>query len=127
LPWSLLLVPGWRDLIDRPLHEIVAAQWSTTTRLLLDDLAQLPPGSWTVANYEALVAAPDAEIRRLCAAHSLAWDSVLPQALPLSSYTVSNPDPTKWQRYAAEIDAVLPLIEAQARRAERLAQRTTHT
>ncbi len=54
LPWSLLLVPGWRDLLGQPLHEIVATQWNTTTRLLLDDLEQLPPDSWTVANYEAL-------------------------------------------------------------------------
>ena len=127
LPWSLLLVPGWRDLLGQPLHKIVATQWNTTTRLLLDDLEQLPPGSWTVANYEAVVADPAAEIRRLCAANDLAWDRVLPQALPLSSYTVSTPDPTKWQRYAAEIDAVLPLIDAQARRAERLALRTSQT
>ena len=126
LPWSLLLVPGWRDLLGQPLHEIVATQWNTTTRLLLDDLEQLPPGSWTVANYEALVADPAAEIRRLCAANDLAWDRVLPQALPLSSYTVSTPDPTKWQRYAAEIDAVLPRIAAQANRAERLAARSSH-
>ena len=127
LPWSLLLVPGWRGLLGHPLHEIVATQWNTTTRLLLDDLEQLPPGTWTVANYEALVADPAAEIRRLCAANDLAWDSFLPQALPLSSYTVSTPDPTKWQRYAAEIDAVLPLIDAQARRAERLAHRSLQT
>ena len=127
LPWSLLLVPGWRELHGRPLHEIVAAQWSTTTQLLLDDLEQLPSGSWSVANYEALVADPDAEIRRLCAANFMAWDSVLPQVLPLSSYTVSTPDPTKWQRFAAEIESVMPLIDAQARRAERLVQRSPHS
>jgi len=80
-----------------------------------------------VANYEAFVANPTGEIRRLCAANDLAWDTVLPQALPLSSYTVSTPDPAKWQRYAAEIDAVLPTIDAQARRAERLAFRTLQT
>ena len=74
---------------------------------LHDDLERLPSGSWTVAKYEAFVANPDAEIRRLCAANELAWDSILPQELPLSSYTVSTPDPTKWQRYAAEIDAVI--------------------
>jgi Sulfotransferase family/Aspartyl/Asparaginyl beta-hydroxylase len=127
LPWSLLLVPGWRDLLGQPLHQVVAAQWNTTTGLLLDDLEQLPPGCWTAANYEALVANPAAEIRRLCAANDLAWDTTLPQALPLSSYTVSTPDPAKWQRYAAEIDAVLPMIDAQARRAERLALRTLQT
>ena len=126
LPWSLLLVPGWRDLLGKPLHQVVAAQWNTTTRQLLDDLEQLPSGSWTAASYDALVADPEAEIRRLCAANDLAWDSVLPQALPLSSYTVSTPDPTKWQRYVAEIDAVLPIIAAQANRAERLAARSSH-
>jgi hypothetical protein len=127
LPWSLLLVPGWRELVGQPLHRIVAAQWNTATRVLLDDLEQLPPGSWTVASYVALVSDPDAEIRRLCAANSLGWDSVLPRALPLSSYTVSAPDPTKWQRFAAEIDDVWPIIDEQARRAERLAERSLHS
>jgi len=127
LPWSMLLVPGWRDLLGQPLHQVVAAQWNTTTGLLLDDLEQLPPGSWTVANYEAFVANPDLEIRRLCAANYLVWDSVLPQTLPLSGYTVSTPDPAKWQQKAAEIDAVLPMIDAQARRAERLALRSLQT
>jgi hypothetical protein len=124
LPWSLLLVPGWRDLLGQPLHHVVAAQWNATTQILLDDLEKLPAGSWTVADYAALVADPDAEVRRLCAASNLAWDSVLPQTLPLSSYTVSNPDPTKWRRHAAEIDAVMPIIDAQARRAERLVRRS---
>lgn len=31
--WSLLLIPGWRDLINKPLAEIVATQWEMTTRL----------------------------------------------------------------------------------------------
>jgi len=40
LPWSLVLVPGWRNLIGSSLHTIVATQWRTMTRLLLDDLEQ---------------------------------------------------------------------------------------
>lgn len=127
LPWSLLLVPGWRELIGRPLPEVVAAQWNATTQVLLDDLERLPQGTWSVAHYEALVADPNAEIGRLCAAHGLGWDQVLPQALPLSSYTVSTPDPAKWQRFAAEIDSVLPAIAAQANRAERVAARARHS
>jgi len=127
LPWSLLLVPGWRDLVGQPLPHIVAAQWERTTRILLDDLEQLPAGSWTVAQYDALVSDPHTEIRRLCAANGLGWDSVLPQTLPLSSYTVSAPDPAKWQRFATEIASVLPLISAQTGRAERLAARSTHS
>jgi hypothetical protein len=121
LPWSLLLVPGWRDLIGQPLNRIVAAQWSTTTRLLLDDLQQLPEDRWIVARYEPLVSEPEAEIRRLCDAVSLDWDRTFDRKLPLSRYTVSPPDPQKWRRHAAEIEAVLPLIEAQSTRARLLA------
>ena len=37
--WSLLLVPGWRALAGKPVAEIAARQWATTTDILLDDLA----------------------------------------------------------------------------------------
>jgi hypothetical protein len=123
LAWSLLLVPGWRELIGQPLHKIVAAQWQTTTRLLLDDLEQLPADRWTVARYDALVSDPEAEIRRLCQAASLDWDRAFDRQLPLSRYTVSPPDAAKWQRHAAEIEAVLPLIDDQVNRAGLLAAR----
>jgi hypothetical protein len=126
LPWSLLLVPGWRELAGKPLAQIVAAQWHATTELLLDDLERLPAGRWSVASYAELVRDPNAEIGRLCAANGLRWDRMLPQALPLSSYTVSTPDPDKWQRFAAEIESVLPSIAAQASRAERFAARARH-
>ena len=42
LPWSLVLVPGWRELIGRPLPVVVAHQWARTTNILLDDLSQVP-------------------------------------------------------------------------------------
>ncbi len=122
LPWSLLLVPGWRRGIGHSLHTIVAHQWNTMTRLLLDDLERLPAERWTVARYDALVADPQAEVRRLCAAVGYEWDRTL-DALPLSKYTVSPPDPAKWRRLASRIDAVLPTIQEQAKRAERVAAR----
>ena len=120
--WSLLLVPGWRELIGRPLHEIVAAQWNAATRLLLDDLEALPAERRTIARYDALVADPAAEIRRLCAATGLDWDEA-ELALRLSRYTVSAPDADKWRRHAAEIEAVLPSLAEQVARAERFAAR----
>ena len=117
-------MPGWHDLLGKPLQQVVAAQWNTTSRLLVDDLEQLPPGSWTAASYEAFVAQPEAEVRRLCDFNSLPWDRTLPQVLPLSSYTVSAPDPDKWQRYAALIDEVWPQVRDQAKRAELLLDRS---
>ncbi|HKS58363.1 MAG TPA: sulfotransferase, partial [Steroidobacteraceae bacterium] len=114
-PWSLLLVPGWRELIGRPLHEIVATQWNTATRLLLDDLEALPADRITIVRYDTLVADPAAEIRRLCAATGLDWDEPA-LALRLSKYTVSPPSADKWRRHAAEIEAVLPSLADKWRR-----------
>lgn len=119
LPWSLLLVPGWRDLIGRPLPEIVAAQWNTTTRILLDDLEALPPGRCHVARYDALLADPAAEVGRLCAELGFDWDRPLDGALPLSRYTVTEPAPDKWRRHADLINQVLPGLQPVLARAER--------
>jgi hypothetical protein len=120
--WSLLLVPGWRELIGRPVHEIVAAQWKVTTRLLLDDLQTLPVERCTIARYDALLADPTAEIDRLCAATALDWDEA-GIALPLSKYTLSPPDANKWRRHEAEIESVLPSLAEQVARAESFAAR----
>jgi uncharacterized protein (TIGR03032 family) len=65
-PWSLLLVPGWRELAGRDLHEIVAEQWARTTETVLDDLEQLPPERWCVADWKALSNDPKHEVERLC-------------------------------------------------------------
>jgi len=74
-PWSLLLVPGWRDLAGRPLAEIAATQWATTTRVLLDDLEQLPPERWCVADFAALVSDGEGQLRRLAEFLGLEWQA----------------------------------------------------
>lgn len=115
LPWSMLLVPGWRELHGRPLPEIVARQWAATTTTLVADLAALPPERVRKISYEAFLAAPLAEMRRLCAGLGLAWDRDLAD-LPLSPTTVSRPGPEKWRRHEAEIEMVAPVFaQAEAR------------
>ena len=123
LPWSLLLVPGWRDLIGRPLREIVAAQWETTTRILLDDLEALPPERCHVARYGALLENPGAEVGRLCRELGLEWDQPLAGALPLSRYTVSAPEVGKWRRHADWIEPMLASRQATIERAAQFARR----
>ncbi len=123
LPWSLLLIPGWHELIGRPLEKIVATQWEVTTRLLLDDLQGLPPGRCHIAQYAALVAHPTEEVARLCAALELEWDQSLPGALPLSRFTVSAPDADKWRRHAAAFAPELPRLQATMERAAAFATR----
>ena len=79
--WSMLLVPGWRDLAGRPLPEIVTEQWMTTTRKLLDDLGELPPERWCVVDYAALEADPGAELERLAAFLGIERPEAWPQTL----------------------------------------------
>ena len=120
LPWSLLLVPGWRDVSGRTLQEMVAHQWATTTSHILDDLAALDPERWSVASYGRLVTEPQAEIERLCAFADLAWDRELTSPLPQAQHTLDAPDPDKWRRNEAEIEEVWPQVADVARRAHDL-------
>ena len=122
-PWSLLLVPGWRELAGKPVHEIVAEQWRVTTEQLLDDLAALPPERVLVARYDALLSDPQSEVARLCAALDLRWDHSLAGALPPSRHTLTAPAPDKWRKHAAEIEAVLEQLSDTIARAERFAAR----
>ncbi|WP_052631034.1 sulfotransferase [Pseudoxanthomonas suwonensis] len=118
--WSFLLTPGWREGSGRPLEEVVARQWASATRVLLDDLRGLPSGSWTTIRHEAFVADPQAGAERLCGWAGLGWDRRLDAALPLSRYTLTPPDPQKWRRHEAAIEAQRALWDPVARRAEAL-------
>jgi hypothetical protein len=121
--WSLLLTPGWRELIGKPLPEIVARQWSAVTRILLDDLDALPDGRWVATRYENLTADPEAEISRLCGLLDIDWDLTLDGDLPLSVHTLTPPEPEKWRRHEAAIDAVRPIFAREAGRAGSLARK----
>jgi uncharacterized protein (TIGR03032 family) len=118
--WSLLLTPGWRDLVDAPLAEVVARQWIETTTTLLDDLEALPPERWCVASYDRLVADPAAEIGQLCEHLGLAWDIDLGERLPDSRHTLDSPHPDKWKRNAEELDAVWAQVRPVALRAHQV-------
>jgi hypothetical protein len=118
-PWSLLLTPGWQELAGKPLNAIVAAQWEATTRTLLDDIEAMDPERCCVARYDALLREPQQEIGRLCELLGFEWDQPPSRELPRSRHTVSEPDPDKWLRRRAEIEAVLPAIAETMERAER--------
>jgi hypothetical protein len=115
--WSLLLIPGWRELAGAPLGRIVAQQWSATTRILLDDLEALPTDRWLALRYESFLAAPQNEISRLCHALDLDWDRQLGASLPLARHTLTPPSAEKWRAHAEAIEAVLPLLKRENDRA----------
>jgi hypothetical protein len=110
IPWSLLLVPGWRDLAGRSLAEIVATQWATTTTILLDDLAAVPSDRVITLSYAQLLASPQSTVAALCGTLDLPWDRNLEADLPLSPTVVSPPRPDKWRRDQAAIAGVWPIL-----------------
>ena len=118
LPWSLLLVPGWRSLVGKPIEEIAAYQWACTVNTLLDDVADLPRDRVSTVRYHEFLARPQAEMERVASECGLGWDVVL-DGLPLSKTTLTRPDPDKWRKHEAAINRVLPGLRNTIARAER--------
>ena len=116
-PWSLLLVPGWRELVGRPLPEIVAAQWAATTDILVSDLEALPAERLVTLNYDDFIAEPQSAMERLTRSIGMDWDQQLGATLPPSKYTTSRPAKDKWKRLAPVIEAMLPAVAAADERA----------
>lgn len=121
--WSMLLIPGWQQLIGQPLPVIVANQWSTTTTILLDDLERLPQHRLRAIAYEKFLASPQTSVESLARSLNLEWDRPLGRGLPLSKTTVSRPQADKWRRFASEIEAVMPIVEAADDRARRFVEK----
>jgi hypothetical protein len=126
--WKFLLVPGWENLIHRPLAEVVAWQWKMAYSTALADLAALPGENWMAVNYARLVSAPQESLARIAAFAAFEPDSRMEQhlahGLPLSSMTFSPPDPDKWRKHAGELAAVLPGLRGLVETIEALCSRS---
>ncbi len=109
--WAFTLIPGWRELVDRPLEEICARQWVVSNGAVLDYAAA--PGSLPVLTvaYETLVREPDAILERIAG-----FIAVEPQTIPAYGRklpevnVVSSPGAEKWRRESEAIGRVWPLI-----------------
>jgi uncharacterized protein (TIGR03032 family) len=124
-PWSLLLVPGWRELAGLELEEIVTEQWLRTTSTLLDDLEALPPGRWCVADWEQLLKEPKAEVERLCSFVELeAGDEV---TLPLRALSGEIADAGRRSKPDGPLAELLEHTEPLAERSRELLARPTDT
>ncbi len=122
--WHLLLPPGWRKLNGKSVADIAAFQWRTSNLIILKALQSMPSNRWLPVSYASLLNAPGKTLQRICKFAGVRYDTALQQfsssSLPLSSTTVSPPDPEKWRKHEAEIGRVLPSTEDVARALEAL-------
>jgi len=88
--WSMLLVPGWRELRAKPLEEIAAHQQSIAMSILLDDLEKLPAGSWCVAKYDRLFTNRHHEIARICSFLGIESNKEMDIAPPREQGTIAS-------------------------------------
>jgi len=127
LPWSLLLPPGWQQLNGCPLEQVCAFQWEAANRIILDDLAVIPPQRWTAVEYRSLTQNTSKTIQRLCKFLDISVDdklaASLTRPLPLSRHTLSRPKPDKWRKNEAAIQSVLDSVQAVDARAREVLSR----
>lgn len=122
LPWSMLLIPGWRELKGADLAKIAMRQWHDTNETILADLASLPAQDWCSVGYEDFVADPASELKRLCAFAEVPFDkrmeAIANAPLRFSRYTLTAPNAEKWRKNES---AMAPYLTDIKQTAERLA------
>lgn len=117
--WSMLLIPGWRELAGADPARIAMRQWRDTNEIVMDDLAALARSDWQAMSYEDLQRDPESALARICAFAEISFDARMAQQKP-SRYTLTPPDPLKWRKNETEIAAVLAETAATAERLRKL-------
>lgn len=130
LPWSLPLIPGWRDLIGGDIAKIAARQWCDTNEIIMKDLAALPAADWCAVRYEDLLSDAGTTLKRLSAFAELPFDVALRQAaanpLKPARFTLTKPDPDKWRKNEGLMAPHLDTATATAAQLARLDSGASH-
>ncbi len=124
-PWSLPLVPGWRDLAGRPLPEIVTEQWLRLTGTLLDDLEALPPERWCVTDLGTLLNDPQRELERICEFVAIEASEDVTRPLRSLRDQLAVSGGMDAEEASEELRELLPLTEHLAERSKELLARPT--
>jgi len=109
--WAFTLIPGWRELVNRPLEEICAHQWAVCNAAVLDYAAAAGALPVLMVRYEALVADADATLATIAGFLGLrpadipAYGRGLPEV-----NVVSRPGAEKWRTEAEAIARVTPIL-----------------
>jgi len=120
--WSLVLVPGWRELRSASLEEICAQQYLACNEAALAARGRIEPARWIEVAYEDLLADPVSELQRLYRQLGLDFvEKAHAEAEALARRpartTLTDPEPDKWRRQNPEaVERILPLVAEIERR-----------
>lgn len=118
--WKFVLYPGWRDDRSGPLEVVCARQWSICNDHALAAAERVDEARWIDIRYEELVDDPVPAIGRVMEALGMPYEDRVRQRAESAKATpvnvVTPPERGKWRREnPAEIESILPLIEATSR------------
>lgn len=116
--WAFTLIPGWRELLDRPLVEVCARQWVACNEAMLA-YQGISARRLLILNvlHEDLLRDPARELKRIGefvgedSAEFTRQTAFLPEI-----NAVSRPNREKWRQFSAELDQVADIIEPTRRR-----------
>jgi hypothetical protein len=77
--WCFFLAHGWRNYCQSPIESVCAFQYAAINRAILDAREEVPEKQWHEVSYEALLASPVEEFRRLFKACELTFTPALEQ------------------------------------------------
>lgn len=109
--WAFTLIPGWRELVDKPLEVICAHQWVASNEAVLAYANSPDALPILMIRYEDLVRDPDNSLTQIAGFLSLSIDDIpaYGQGLPEVN-AISAPDSQKWQREREAIERVMPIL-----------------
>ncbi len=114
-PWSMLLPEGYQAVSNASIDVCAAFQWREALRVAVADLRSLPADEIAVATYDELVSEPASVVRRIASLADLDLEEVASFAerekLPVSTHTLSKPEPEKWRRHARRMKPFLPELD----------------
>jgi hypothetical protein len=111
LPWSLLLVSGWRKLDENDVPFTAATQWQQVHETMMSDFKNFNSDKVMSVRYENLLENPQSVIENICEFADISWDQKLDKNLPLSKHTLTKPKLDKWKKNEKELLRVLPYIQ----------------
>jgi hypothetical protein len=110
--WAFTLIPGWQALVDRPLAEVCAKQWTRVNEAVLDYAAGPDARPVLTVRYEDLMSRPADILSRIAEFLEIDPQSIpaIDQGLPEVNI-VSRPEQKKWQSLGPETLAMIePII-----------------